>query len=133
MAKNAQTQLPEFVKAQLAEAQKRFHALETEAQQALKNLVARGKESREELEAFVRRVNKGELHLPNAESLKELGKRAGDATQILRKRLDELQTKVISTAGVATQEQVKTLSREIGKLTRKVDQLIKGGKPSARA
>lgn len=117
-----QLEVQKFVKGQLAEAQKRWAALESEANKAVKNLVAKGTESRKELEGLFSKLQ-----------TVELSKRANDASTGLKKKLDGLQTRVVEAAGVASQSQVKALSRELGKLSRKLDSLAgKKGKPEAR-
>lgn len=124
MAKTTkQGEVQKFVKAQLAEAQRRWAAWEGEANKAVKTLVAKGTESRKELEGLLTKLNGAEL-----------SKRAGDAGNGLKKKLDGFQNRVVEAAGVASQSQVKALSRELGKLSRKLDSLAgKKGKPEARA
>ena len=91
-----QLEVQKFVKGQLAEAQKRWAALEDEANKAVKNLVAKGTESRKELEGLFSKLQTAEL-----------SKRANDASTGLKKKLDGLQTRVVEAAGVASQSQVK--------------------------
>lgn len=133
MAKTTkQGEVQKFVKGQLEEAQKRWAVLEDEAQKVVKNLVARGVESRKELEGLLTRFNGSEL--VSTEKVKELSKRAGEARTELKKRLDGLQTRVVEAAGVASQSQVKALSRELTRLSRKLDSLAgKKAKPEVRA
>jgi uncharacterized protein YukE len=121
-----------FVKEQIEEAQKRIQAIEGEAQKALKGLVARGKESRQELQQLLRRFNAKELKFLDNPTVKKLGKRAGAAGMEMKKRLDALQERMIEASGMATQSQIRDLNRELNKLSRKVDTLVKG-KPEARA
>jgi hypothetical protein len=85
-----------FVKEHLEEAQKRVVAFEAEAE--------RGKEQRKELEGLVKRVN-------------------GEAGTEVRKRLDGLQQRVVEATGFATQSQVRQISRELAKLSKKLDAL----------
>lgn len=127
-----QGEVQKFVKGQLEEAQKRWALLEDEAQKVVKNLVARGMESRKEIEGLLTRLNGPEQVA--AEKVKELSKRAGEARAELKKRLDGLQTRVVEAAGVASQSQVKAISRELTRLSKKLDTLVgKKPKPEVRA
>ena len=123
MAKSTkQSEVQKFVKGQLLEAQKRWQLFEGEANKAVKTLVARGADSRKELEGLLTRLNGAELT-----------KRATEARTGLKKRLDGLQNRVVEAAGVASQSQVKALSRELNKLSKKLDALAgKRAKPEAR-
>jgi hypothetical protein len=99
-----QIEVPKFVKVQLAEAQKRWQLFEGEANKLLTKLNGA-----------------------------ELTKRATEAGTDLKKRLDGLQNRVVEAAGVASQNQVKALSRELNKLSRKLDAMAaKKAKPEAR-
>ena len=102
-----------FVKEQMAEAQKRLSALQTEAEKALKVWVARG----QELQATT-------------------AKKATRVSSEMLKKAESLQGRVIRAAGVATQGQIKALNRELKALSRKLDALVEkkaGSKPDARA
>src|SRR5262245_22462921 len=111
-AKNGSTnkaaEVQAFVKEQLADAQKRFQ-----------DLMTKGKESSQKL-------------LDNP-TVKKLGKRAGAAGTEMMKQLDSLQNRMIEATGMATQSQIRDLNKEIGRLSRKVDSLLKGKQPEARA
>lgn len=131
-AKNGKSKdLQQFVMAQLQEAQKRFQTLENDAEKALKGLMARGKESRKDIQKLLNRLNAGETRFfDNANAtVKQLGKRAEQAGTQMRKRLDEIQTRLVSASGMATQAQVKELKSEINRLAKKVDVLV--GKAAA--
>lgn len=135
-SKNGKTvQIQDFVRGQITEVQKTFASIETEAEKALKNLVARGQESRKELEALVKRVNSGDFNPLEADTVQKVAKKANQAGNEVLKKLDGLQAKVIEVTGVASQSQIKELSREIARLSKKVDTLLnkKGAKPEARA
>ncbi len=112
-----------FLKAQLAQAQKRVEELEGEAQKVLKTVEARGQEAAKEAQALWAKLQAGEL-LTDPRVV-ELGKRVDAAGTELKKRLDGLQTKVVEAVGVASQAQLKDLNKELAKLTRKVDSLLK--------
>lgn len=126
MAKN---DVQGFVKGQLGIAQKRLVAFEAEAEKVLKNLIARGQDSRKELDALLERLSAAELKVLNG-SLRELIKRAQDVSQEARKKLEEFQGRILEVAGVATQTQVRSLNRQLSKLSRRLDSL---DKPDARA
>jgi predicted nucleic acid-binding Zn-ribbon protein len=128
MAKN---DVQGFVLGQFGIAQKRLVAFEAEAEKVLKNLIARGQDSRKELDALLERLSAAELRVLNG-SLRELVKRAQDVSQEARKKLEEFQARVLEVAGVASQTQVRALNRQLGKLSRRLDTLA-GNKPDARA
>lgn len=127
MAKN---DVQGFVRGQFGIAQKRLVALEAEAEKVLKNLIARGQDSRRELDALLERLSATELKVLNG-SLRELVKRAQDVSQDVRKKLEEFQERILEVAGVASQTQVRALNRQLSKLARRLDHL--SGKPDARA
>jgi uncharacterized protein YukE len=132
-SKATTTQLETFVKGQLLEAQKRFAGLEKEAEKVLKNLAARGADSRKELEGLLGRINAGEFNPLESERVQQLGKKANQAGAEVKKRLDGLQTRVVEAVGVASQTQVKEINRELNKLSRKLDTLITGKKPASKS
>lgn len=99
MSKN--NEVPAFVKEQLTEAQKRFAVIQTQAEKAIKEWVAKGHE----------------LQATTAKRTKALGHE-------VRKQAETFQNRLIRAAGVATQSQMKLLSRELSKLSKKVDTLV---------
>jgi phage I-like protein len=128
MAKN---DVQGFVKGQINVAQKRLVAFEGEAEKVLKNLIARGQDSRKELDALLERLSAAELKVLNG-SIRELAKRAQDASAEARKKLEEFQARVLEAAGVASQTQVRALKGQLNKLSRRLDS-ITSDKPDARA
>lgn len=94
-------EVPAFVKAQLVEAQKRFAVIQVQAEKTIKEWVAKGHE----------------LQATTAKRTKALGNE-------VRKQAESFQNRLIQAAGVATQSQIKVLSRELSKLSKKVDGLI---------
>ncbi|HXX30550.1 MAG TPA: hypothetical protein VEJ89_07515 [Myxococcaceae bacterium] len=120
-----------FVKGQLTVAQKRLVAFEAEAEKVLKNLIARGQESRKELDGLLERLGSAEIKILNA-TLRDLAKRAQEVSQEARKRLEEFQDRLLEVAGFASQNQVKALNRQLTKLSRRLDTLS-GEKPDVRA
>jgi len=127
----AKTDVQGFVKGQFTVAQKRLVAFEAEAEKVLKNLIARGQDSRKELDALLERLSAAELKVLNG-SIRELAKRAQDASAEARKKLEEFQARVLEAAGVASQHQVRALKGQLNKLSRRLDS-IAGDKPDARA
>lgn len=141
-AKVAAPKLQGFVKEQIEDAQKKLMAFETEAQKVLENLIDRGQKSRKEVEGLLQRFNgveklQGgieqlrELNPLDAASMKKLGKKANAASQEVRKRIEDLQNKVIEGVGVASQAQVKEINKELIKLSKKLDSLV-GKKGAAK-
>lgn len=108
------TEVPAFVKEQLVEAQKRFAVIQGQAEKTIKEWVAKGQE----------------LQATTAKRTKALGHE-------VRKQAGSFQNRLIQAAGVATQSQIKALSRELSKLSRKVDALVEkkaaAAKTDARA
>ena len=108
-----------FVRDQIEEAQKRFVAIEGEARKALESL---------------RRFSPKDLRLLENPAVKQISRRAEAAGSVMFKRLDALQNRLIAASGVASQAQIRELSREINRLSKKVDGLMdKKSKPEARA
>jgi hypothetical protein len=99
MSKNSE--VPAFVKEQLVEAQKRFVAIQDQAEKTIKDWVAKGQE----------------LQATTAKRTKAIGNE-------VRKQAETFQNRLIQAAGVATQSQIKSLSRELSKLSKKVDALV---------
>ncbi|WP_164016734.1 hypothetical protein [Pyxidicoccus trucidator] len=134
-AKSGLAQVETFLKAQLAVAQKRIEELEGEAQKVVKTLESRGQEAAKEAQVLWGKLQAGELLADPR--VQELGKKVDAAGTELRKRLDTVQTKVVEAVGVASQAQLKDLNKELAKLSRKVDALLKpvrrvsGAKPSS--
>jgi polyhydroxyalkanoate synthesis regulator phasin len=94
-------EVPAFVKEQLVEAQKRFAVIQGQAEKAIKEWVAKGQE----------------LQATTAKRTRALGNN-------VRKQAESLQNRLIQAAGVATQSQIKVLTRELSKLSRKLDALV---------
>jgi TolA-binding protein len=122
-AKRGLGQVETFLKAQLAVAQKRIEELEGEAQKVLKTVETRGQEAAKEAQVLWGKLQEGTLLMDPR--VVELGKKVDAAGTGLKKRLDGLQTKVVEAVGVASQAQLKDLNKELAKLTRKVDALLK--------
>jgi len=117
------------LKEKVAEAQARLKTFEDEAQKFLKEIVEKGKASRKELDEILSRVSSGEL----LEKMKssEFTARAGEIQKEVVKGLDELQHRVLDFIGVATRDQVSDLSREIARLSKKVEKIARRTKRPA--
>lgn len=127
--KPVEQKLQQFVMERLEEAKERLAGFEEEAEGVLKTLVTRGKEQRKELEALIEKLNTRELRAIETRAVKQLGKRATQATTQVRKRFDHLQARVLEATGVASSTQVREINRELSRLGKKLDALI--GKKAA--
>jgi 16S rRNA G527 N7-methylase RsmG len=116
--------LGEMVREQVETVQARIHELQKEAEKTLKLLTVRGRESRKELDRLVTKLEKTDW----TERSSELAGKAKDFGTELAGHLDELQGKAIKFVGVASRDQVETLSREIKRLGSKIEALTKDGK-----
>lgn len=132
--------VPEFLREPLEAAQARLETLEEETQRVVKDLVHRGKSSRRELADMVQRLAKQDWTLDELrlrlEKLRDQGKElASDYADRARAeaagRLVELQAKAIAFLGVASREQVEELSKELTRLSRKLEK-GKAKRPAAR-
>ena len=103
--------IQEFVVAHLEDARKQLVKFE-------KELAARGKHQRKELEAVISQVKSGR-------KLKALKNQANEVGTEVRKRLDGLQGKLVEAVGVASVAQVKEINRELSKLAKKLETLSK--------
>jgi hypothetical protein len=102
------------VVSQLEDARKRLVTFE-------KELVKRGRQQQREIEAVLKSVRSGK-------QLKQIEKSATAAGHEVKKRLDGLQEQVLGVLGVASREDIQTLSRELARLSKKIDTL--GKKPT---
>ncbi|CAM4454712.1 hypothetical protein HRD49_02835 [Corallococcus exiguus] len=117
-----------YLKGRFSEAQKRFQGLEGEANKAFRALETRGQVAAKEVQTLWTKVQAGELRADPR--VQELSKKVDAASGELRKRLDGLQTKVVEAVGVASQSQVEQITRELSRLSKKLDVLLK---PTRRA
>ena len=125
--------VPEFLREPIASAQARLEHLEEEAQRVLKDLVDRGRASRKDLEQMVQRISEQDWSFPEMrqriEKLRDQGvERAaewrGKAESFRAEALErviELQNRAVAFLGVATREQVEELSKELDRLTRRIE------------
>ncbi|TSC31546.1 hypothetical protein FOF48_12810 [Corallococcus sp. Z5C101001] len=117
-----------YLKGRFTQAQKRFEGLEGEANRAFRALETRGQVAAKEVQALWTKVQAGELRVDPR--VVELSKKVDAAGAELRKRLDGLQAKVVEAVGVASQSQVEQITHELGRLSKKLDVLLK---PTRRA
>ena len=134
-ARNNTTKVPEFIREPLEAAQARIEAFEEEAQKVLRDLMKR----RKDITVLVQKLSKqdwnnelrgrlGKLRDQGRERADELRGRAETFRADAVDRLEDLQTKAIEFLGVASREQVLELSRELDKLSRRLE---KTGKVAA--
>ncbi len=103
--------IQEYVVAHLEDARKQLVRFE-------KELAARGKQQRRDIEAIIAQVKAGR-------PLKALKSQANEVGSEVRKRLDGLQGKLVEAAGVASVAQVKEINKELNRLAKKLDTLTK--------
>lgn len=129
--------VPEFLREPLEAAQARLGVLEEESQRMLKELMQKGKAGRREIVEMVEKLSRqdwtvdelkvrfGKLKHQGAELAAEWRDRARHEAL---DRLVEMHAKAIAFLGVASREQVTELSRELERLSRKLEK----GKKAAR-
>jgi polyhydroxyalkanoate synthesis regulator phasin len=134
--------VPEFLREPLEAAQQRLGHIEEEAQRVLKDLMLRGRASRKDIEQIVHRLSKQDWTFPEMkqviEKLREQGAeraaewrgRAESFRAEALERVIDLQSRAVSFLGVATREQVEELSKELERLTRRIE---KGDKQAKKA
>jgi polyhydroxyalkanoate synthesis regulator phasin len=130
---NGRMKVPEFLREPLVAAQARLEQFEEEAQRVLKDLVEKGRASRKDLELIVTRLSKQEWALPEmkhrieklrdqgVERASELRGKAETFRSEALERVADLQTRAVSFLGVASREQVAELSKELDRLSRRIE------------
>lgn len=108
--------IQEFVVAHLEDARKQLVKFE-------KELAARGKQQRKDIEAVIAQVKSGK-------QLKALKSQANEVGSEVKKRLDGLQGKLVEAVGAASTAQVKEINRELNRLAKKLDTLAKKKAPA---
>jgi len=119
MAANHQTTIGERLKDSLEQAQNRLTSLEEEAQKVL----------RKEMGTLINRLNGAELF--DKRTVRQWEGRARLVSADLVHRFEDLRARAIQYAGVASRDQVDELSRDLDKLSRKIDRLLTSKKPAA--
>lgn len=139
--KNGSRKVPEFLREPIEAAQARLLEFEEEAQRVFKELMQKGKESSKEMTDLVQRLSRQDWRLDELkgrvaklreqgmERAHELRGRAETFRAEAMERLEELQTKAVEFLGVATREQVEDLSKELEKLSRRLDKTDRTRKP----
>ncbi len=133
--------VPEFLREPLEAAQARLETLEVDTRRVLGDLVHRGRESRRELGALVQKLSKqdwtvdelkerlGRLRVQGLEIAAEWRDRArAEAVE----RLVDLQAKTIAFLGVASREQVAELSRDLDRLSKRLEKGRRAKKAARR-
>ena len=132
--KSNHLKVPEILRGSLDGAQARLASLEEEAEKVLENLKKRGKESRKDLAVLVQRLSKQDWKMDLRVRVSKLREQGAERAHVLRGRaeslgsdargrLHEVQSRAVEFLGVATREQVKELSRVIGKLSRRMNEV----------
>ncbi len=135
--KNSSTKVPEFLREPIEAAQTRLSEFlaefEEDAQRVFKDLMQKGKESSKDVADLVQRLSQQDWNMDDLkgrvaklreqgmERAHELRGRAETFRTEAMERLEELQTKAVEFLGVATREQVEELSRELERLSRRLD------------
>ena len=123
------TTITERFKDSLEQAQARLTSLEEEAQKMFQEVLDRSKASRREMTTLINRLNGGDLF--DRKMVKQWEGKARLVSADLAHRLEDLRSRVIQYAGVASRDQVVDLSKDLDKLSRKIDRLITGKKPAS--
>src|SRR6266567_1997227 len=132
--KSKNMKVPEFLREPLETAQLRLAEFEEEAQRVLKDLVEKGRASRKDVGELVQRLSRQDwkkmddlrgrvtkLRDQGLERAHELRGRAESFRSEAMEKLEELQAKAVAYLGVATREQVLELSRELERLSRRLE------------
>lgn len=142
---NGRVKMPEFLREPLVAAQARLEQFEEEAQRVLKDLVEKGRASRKDLEQIVTRLSRQEWTLPEmkhridklreqgVERASELRGKAETFRSEALERVADLQTRAVSFLGVASREQVAELSKELDRLTRRIERGEKARRAGKKA
>ena len=138
--------VPEFLREPIEAAQARLGQLEEDAERVLKDLMDKGRASRKEIEQMVARLSKQDWKLPEmkqrieklreqgVETAAELRGRAESFRAEAMERVFDLQGRAIAFLGVASRDQVEELSREIDRLTKRLEKArAPKGKKGARS
>jgi len=122
--------VPEFLREPLEAAQARLEVLEGETQRVLKELMKKGKTGRREFGDMVEKLSKQDWTVDElrtrlvklrAQGLELAGEWRDRARHEAIDRLAELHGKAIAFLGVASREQVAELSRDLERLSRRLD------------
>ena len=124
MAATNQTKFAEKMRESLEQAQERLSGIEDEAQKVIQEIIERSKTSRKEMAKMMARLN------PDKATVKQWQGKAKNVSADLVHRFEELRSRAITYAGVASRSQVDALAKDLDKLSRKLDKLM-GAKKKA--
>jgi hypothetical protein len=125
---NGRNQIPEFVKETLGEAQKRLVVLEKEAQKFAKEFVTRSRAAQKDFNKEIERFQKRGVELIEDPRVEKFRGKARVLSTEIAARLEELQTSVLNLVGVASREQVDTVTHELRRLSKRVDAMTKSAR-----
>jgi hypothetical protein len=145
---NRASKVPVFLREPIEAAQTRIGVLEEEAQRVLKDLMVRGRASRKDIEHMVHKLSRQDWTFPEmkqrleklrgqgAERAAEWRGKAESFRAETLERMVELQGRAVAFLGVATREQVEEISKELDRLSRRLERSdrarrAKKSKPSA--
>ncbi|MBI5546368.1 MAG: hypothetical protein HY901_20975 [Deltaproteobacteria bacterium] len=129
MPANQQNKFAERFRDSLEQAQARLTNLEEEAQKVVQEMLERSKASRKEMANLISKLNSGEFL--DRETVKEWQGKARHVSADLAHRFEDLRSRAIAYAGVASRDQVDDLARDLDKLSRKIDRILGAKKNSA--
>jgi hypothetical protein len=124
------SRVPGFFNEKLEDAKERFTKLEESAEKSVKDLIAKGKAGRKDLEALVVKVSKDDRVTEFRGRLEKLQKKGAVRAEELRDRAEsfraealdriiEMQGKAVKFLGVATREQIEELHAELDRLAKR--------------
>lgn len=124
--------VPEFLNDRLENAKERLTKLEESAEKTVKELIAKGKASRKDLEVLLGKLSKDDRVTDLRDRLEKLQKTGAVRAEELRDRAEtfrtealdrivEFQGKAVKFLGVATREQVEELHRELDRLAKRFE------------
>jgi len=138
--------VPEFLREPFEAAQSRLETLEEETQRVLKDLMQKGRAGSREIGELVQKLSKQDWNVDHVRARleKRLGKLRTQGKELASEwsdrarheavdRLAELQQRAIAFLGVATREQVEELSKELERLSRKLEKGKKTRRTTRRA
>jgi hypothetical protein len=122
MATTNETKFADKMRESLEQAQERLSGIEDEAQKVFQEIIDRSKTSRKEMASLMSKINGGELF--DKATVKQWQGKAKHVSADLVHRFEELRTRAITYAGVASKTQVDELAKDLDKLSRKLDKLM---------
>lgn len=124
--------VPAFLREQVEQAQARIGQIEEGAEKALKDLMEKGRASRKDLEAILKKVSKDDRVIELRGKLEKFQRTGADRAEVWKgkaesfraealERIVELQGKAVSFLGVATRDEVEELHRELDRLAKRFE------------